>query len=84
MPMHLYGDASSALLFILALEWISAALLAFADGGSRTLNSYVLRPDSRPMWSSISLLLLDVLPVTLITLSLVMTAGALDVGKRDV
>ncbi len=82
LSVHLGGNASSALLFVLALEWISAALLAFTEGGSRTRDSPVQRPGSRPMWSSISLLLLDVLPVTLITLSLVMTAGALDVRQE--
>jgi NADH:ubiquinone oxidoreductase subunit H len=82
LPVHLNGNASSALLFVLALEWISAALLGFAERRSCTLDSSLLRPGGHPMWSSISLLLLDVLPVTLITLSLVMTAGALDVQQE--
>jgi NADH:ubiquinone oxidoreductase subunit H len=82
LPLHLSGNTSSALLLVLALEWVTTGLLALTECRNCSLDSSVRRPGSQPMWSSVSLMLLDVLPVTLITLSLVMTASAWDIGQE--
>jgi NADH:ubiquinone oxidoreductase subunit H len=72
---HLLGNAQAALLYVLASEWIGTGLLTLAGRGS-------VRQPARTGWRAGGLLLLDALPVALITLSLVVTSGALDVRRE--
>jgi len=71
LPFHLFGNADAGLLFVLALGWISIGLLALAGRSTdRRLGRAAVR-------DIVGKLLLAVVPIILIALSLVMTAGSL-------
>jgi NADH:ubiquinone oxidoreductase subunit H len=77
VPFHILGNASVSLLYVLAMGWVSAGLLALSSAPG------IPRPGRWPAWRAVGMLLFSALPVFLIVLNLLLTANALHAGRES-